>query len=245
MKKLALLFAVAGVACLGVLALRALPVRAAPQVLVETLPAPVVVPDVVLPPAPAVRVENHAAEEAHANIEAYTLEIMNSWTPASKSVPTVDYRDVANSIANVTESPDDADLLAAIGYWEGARYAAYVDDGSCNNPAWRKTPEGVRLMHIGGDCDHSHAHSLWQIHPVEDKDAPTYKFCSLAAIESREGAAKCALEIAHRSLNGTGTLAWYTGEWDGPHPKADERLEFAKRARAKHPFHVAKATGVE
>lgn len=128
-------------------------------------------------------------------------------------------------------------LLAGLSYWEGARYAAYVDELRCQDDAWRVTPDGARLMRFGGDCDHKKAHSLFQIHPVEDHSSSLYALCSAEVIDgSRLGAARCALEIAGRSLKSTGTLSSYTGEFWGDHPKADVRLSFVRDALGKHPF---------
>jgi len=165
---------------------------------------------------------------------SYLLTVMSDWPPALKAVPAVPYRDVAESIATVTHDPDDAVLLAALGYFEGARYAEYVDSGDCNDRAWVKSAEGRRLSRWG-TCDHLIARSLWQIHPQDDPISPTRGLCSTEAISTRVGAARCALDIARRSLKATGNLSYYTGEWNGPHPKADERLEFARRALKKHP----------
>ena len=93
------------------------------------------------------------------------------------------------------------------------------------------------MMRQGGDCDSNKSWSLWQVRPIVDKSAPLYKLCSLAVIqESRDNAARCALEIAHSSMKAVGSLANYTGEWDGPHPAADKRWDFAQKALAKRPF---------
>ena len=203
----------------------------------------------------------------HEHLRAYVLDVMNGWTHAVSSMPVADYDDVASDIATaVIAEPDDgqhcglmpsvdgfrrclwgvpswdsdhakATLLAALGYWEGARYAAYVDEYKCQDPVWRASPEGQKLMHLGGDCDHKLARSLFQIHPIEDKESPLYALCNAAAIESgRLPAARCALELAGRSMKSTGNLSNYTGEFWGEHPKADQRSDFAKTALSKHPF---------
>lgn len=164
----------------------------------------------------------------------YLLGVMNDWPPALAAVPSVPYRDIAEDIASVTSDPNDAVLLAALGYFEGARYAQYVDDYSCNDPKWVRSTEGIRLTHWG-TCDHGLAHSIWQIHPQDDRSSPTHGLCSTEAVSTRVGAARCALDMAHRSLAATGNLSYYTGEWGESHPKAAERLEFAKRALKKHP----------
>jgi hypothetical protein len=206
----------------------------------------------------------------HEHLRAYTLDVMNGWSHAVPSMPVADYGDVASDLSMaVIMEPDDGQhcglmpaadgfrrclwgvpgwnsdhaktvLLAALGYFEGARYAAYVDEYKCQDDAWRASPEGIALMHRGGDCDHKHAHSMFQIHPVEDKDSPLYALCNAAVVDSgRLPAARCALAIAGRSMKSTGDLSNYTGEFWGEHPKADLRLDFATRAVVKHPFTAA------
>jgi hypothetical protein len=225
------------VACSAFLIARALPVHA-------DLPAPhrfdilTSSEQVAAPLVPAAPLEPDlgavAAEARRVELVEYTTAVMASWPKAL--IPAVSNLDVATSIVNVTASADDAILLAGIGYFEGARYAEYVDSGHCNDPVWRRSPEGVAMMHHG-DCDHGQAHSTWQVHPIQDKSSPLYALCSVDAVDSsREGAARCALELAHQSLRATGTLANYTGEWTGPHPAADVRLSFVKKALAAHPF---------
>ena len=222
-------------------------------------------PSAVPVPAPVEGDTRDNARREH--LREYTLDVMNGWTHAVPSMPVADYGDVASDLAMaVIMEPDDGQhcklmasadgfrrcawnvpgwdsdhakttLLAALGYFEGARYAAYVDEGKCNDDAWRATPEGAHLMHMGGDCDHKHAHSLFQIHPVEDKDSPLYELCNATAVDSgRLPAARCALAIAGRSLKHTGDLSDYTGEFWGEHPKATQRLDFAAHALARRPF---------
>jgi hypothetical protein len=169
-------------------------------------------------------------------LRGYLLTVMNDWPHALAKVPAVPYEDIADSILGATSDAKDAVLLAALGYFEGARYAQYVDDGSCNDPVWLRTKEGNRLSHWGM-CDGGNAYTIFQIHPHR-KGSKLYDLCNKDVITaSRTNAAKCALEIAHRSLARTKTLVDYTGEWGAPgHPKADERLSFARRASAKHPY---------
>jgi len=164
-------------------------------------------------------------------------DVMGGWAHAVKELPTADYHEVATDIASVVQHHEDGVLLAGLGYWEGARYAAYVDDGRCNDPAWRASAEGRWLMVRWGDCDGGHAHSLWQIHPIIDVSSRLYPFCSLEAIGDRRGAARCALEIARSSMTSTGDLCGYTGEFQVIGcPKAEQRLTFVLEAVAKHPF---------
>ena len=132
---------------------------------------------------------------------------------------------------------DKAVLLAAIAYYEGSRFSSYVDDGRCNDKTWRKDPANARTMKLGGACDGGHAWSLWQIHPFTQTDPEAFSVCSRDLVSSsRLGAARCALDIARRSMLERGNLSWYAGESAYSHPKADERLEFARRAVHGHPF---------
>ena len=204
---------------------------------------PVALPDVTLTstrPEPVAPVQEEPPAFDPATVD-YLLTVMNDWPPALQALPSVPYRDVAESIASVTNDPSDAVLLASLGYFEGARYAVYVDSLACNDATWIKTNEGKRLSGWG-TCDRGptdrigRAHSIWQIHPVEDRSSPLYAICNQQVVDSsRESAARCALALAKNSLKATGSLSWYTGEWGESHPKADERLGFAKRALKKHP----------
>jgi hypothetical protein len=56
-----------------------------------------------------------------------------------------------------------AHFVAALGFQESG-FREYVDDGRCNDREWQKTAEGIHLTHIGGACDGTLAHSMWQIH---------------------------------------------------------------------------------
>lgn len=226
----------------------AVPVRADPVLDSPAVPQAVELPIVV--PAPVLRLESTASTVAHDDpLVSYLLAVMSDWPPALPAVPAVPYRDVAESIAiatagndNAQERSRDAVLLAALAYWEGARYAQYVDQLRCNDPEWVKSSEGSRLTHWG-NCDRhkgeaaGEAFTLWQIHPIVDRDAPLYGACNQKVItQSRSDAAACALEIAHRSMRRIGSLSDYTGEWTGPHPLANERWNFAQRALQTHPF---------
>jgi hypothetical protein len=203
----------------------------------------------------------------HEHLRAYTLDVMNGWSHAVPSMPVADYGDVASDLSMaVIMEPDDGQhcglmpaadgfrrclwgvpgwnsdhaktvLLAALGYWEGARYAAYVDDGRCDDKAWRNDPVNSRMVHLGGNCDNGHAMSLWQIHPIVDQASSLHALCSPEIVSgSRLGAARCALALARMSMASYGNLVGYTGEpiWD--HTKADKRLDFAQTALTKHPF---------
>lgn len=174
-------------------------------------------------------------------------DVMERWTPAARKLQAADYHEVAIDLAHAVLARPSADpwkdgvLLAALGYFEGARYAKYVDDGSCNDPAWRKDPANAVMLRSWGDCDGGYAHSIFQIHPIVDPSSSLYGLCSLKAISDRRGAAECALAIARRSVDSTGSLSGYTGEDSTYCPKAEQRMKFALDAIEKHPFHGAAA----
>ena len=261
MSKTAVLFSL--VACLmGLvvpLATSNHPAVAGPQA--PPAPSPVEAIAPLAPAAEPIRPTEAPVKPPLSPLATYTLEIMKSWPHAMPQVPTADYESIATDIAAVAGTPENAVLLAAIGYWEGARYAAYVDDGRCDTwmaeaqahgrrRADPKTgiftrvadktilPREAQRLLAYGDCDGGKAATIFQIHPVENRAAPIHADCSLEVITaSRRNAAKCALEMAEQSVRLTGDLSSYTGEWGADkHPKAVERLSFAKNAMKKHPF---------
>jgi len=220
-------------------------------------------------------------------------DIIEHWTPAPKQVPTASLPAVAWDMSRaVVHEPEDpghcatvkgtdgrkrclwgvpgwnsdhgkAVLLAAVGYWEGARYAKNVDDLSCNDAAWRADPANSALIHLTGNCDGGRAHSIFQIWPRTGSASvsPINESCSKDAVSVRYTAARCALQILRMSMMHTGDLTGYTGEtatradtgdddhralvvgmggasegsWGG-REKAMLRMEFARKALKKHPF---------
>jgi len=79
-------------------------------------------------------------------------------------------RDIASAAAVERGAwPDDitkghtAIMVLTLGF-EETLFRGYVDDGRCNDPKWRPTPEGYALMGVGGNCDGGVAHTIWQIH---------------------------------------------------------------------------------
>jgi hypothetical protein len=186
------------------------------------------------------------------HLAVYVQDVIGMW-PSAKiqevSEIQLSYDIAAAALEKPSSDPSqDAVLLAALAYFEGARFAEYVDSGECNDPEWRKHgfdvgpvhhPKGApatliwladEQMHIGGDCDGSRAHTLWQIHPALDPSGPLYAACKLDVIStSRRDAAFCALSIAREDPS----LGTYTG---GQMAKAEERLTFARKAIADHPF---------
>lgn len=136
-------------------------------------------------------------------------------------------------------------LGLTLAYWEGARFASYVDELLCNDPGWRK--DGVEygehiehghpmiywnsedLLHIGGHCDGGRAYSLWQVHIESGLFALDPAGVTSAKMADRVYAASVGIALACRSLRDAGNLREYSGEPRDYHPKADERLAFAQR----------------
>jgi|GEM_PF-3362472 len=219
----------------------------------------------VLAPPPVEVVEDSPAlppvDPRLAPLKDYILTAMNSWPHAVKQVPVAPYEDVAQDIAETVLEGDpawdedttrarSAILLAGIGYFEGARYAQYVDDGSCNKWMWKArlagsihpnmavlSPEERRLLAYGS-CDGGFAYGLGQIHAMTwDADGKRVQLTPDLLSVRRENL-RAMLMIARHSLRVTGGLCGYTGEmaWRGGCPKAVERLTFVKSYIAKHPY---------
>ena len=56
-----------------------------------------------------------------------------------------------------------ANLVSSLAFNE-SRFEKFVDDGRCNDKKWQGTEEGKHLTKIGGNCDGTYAHSMWQLH---------------------------------------------------------------------------------
>jgi len=223
-----------GLLCATVLVLT-LDVRRAPVGVTQMMPRATCETRTRAPDEPRVDVREE-------QLTSYTLDRMKEWPPAV--IPAVPYEPLARDIAQAalkrgsSDPAADAVFLAGLAYWEGARFAHYVDAGLCNDEGWRESGEdqgwtASMLIKAGGNCDHGRAHTLWQIWPKDDPTSPLYAKCrSEIVTRDRVGAALCALAIASSDES----LCRYTGEtW--PHcPKAEERLEFARQALSAHPF---------
>jgi hypothetical protein len=162
-----------------------------------------------------------------------TAAVMAKWPASQPEVKQVPLEDIALSIATVIaeEGPiwkDDvggkrsAIMLAALAYFEGARFASYVDSGACNNGTAGK------LIHYG-DCDHGRAHSLWQVWPRTWQEGDRKEVFDAQRLRDRREAARAALLIARSSFKARGNLSCYTGENADEHPKADAREGFARK----------------
>lgn len=121
-----------------------------------------------------------------------------------------------------------------------SRLRAYVDDGRCNDRAWRASPEGARLVALGGPCDGGRAWTVWQMHLTDlggvvlrpptaappdwrpregrpaDPAAGEIEVPAADAIQDRRLAARAAWHELRRALRSVGgaDLCGYTGEWD-------------------------------
>lgn len=126
-------------------------------------------------------------------------------------------------------------LLAAIAFFESG-FRDYVDSGRCNDPAWRSSDEGRRMLAAHADCDHGIAVSIWQIHPSTLYFERLREEATAEKLRDRRYAASVALRLAYRSIEGSGSLAGYTGEDPSFCPKADARLNFAVDQADKHPL---------
>lgn len=178
-------------------------------------------------------------------LEQATFDLISGWAGPDRAVAQAPLEGVAQTIGRVAESEPpvedavprgytkharpalySAAVLAGLGYFEGVRFAAYVDDGRCNDLEWRRTDEGKNLLRFG-DCDHSRAYSLWQVWPS------TWRGATATGMHDRATAARTALAIARESIRVTGSLCRYSGE-PYPHcPKARERERYIDRAYAR------------
>lgn len=185
-----------------------------------------------------------------AALAAYVETAMRAWSKETDK--SASYDDVARDIAEVSLSEDPAYdddenrgrtavLLTTLAYFEGARFARYVDDGSCNDKKWRKSKAGYDMVLARADCDAGWAVSLWQVHAATFYFGNgKYQSVSMDELKDRETAIRVALRIVRKSLAEHAGLCEYSGEY-GPCPKANLRLHFAERYSAKHPFAGATA----
>jgi hypothetical protein len=148
---------------------------------------------------------------------------------------------IADDIATVVLSEerafdDDASgqrtalLLVSIAHYEtGRSWSVWVDNGKCNDEAWRKAHS--LWMRRGGDCDGGKAWSMWQVHvPGDSVEA------GRALVVDRKSAIRAALTIARASLKAGRGLCYYSGE-TFPHCRlADLRLETARHWTDMFPY---------
>jgi hypothetical protein len=126
-------------------------------------------------------------------------------------------------------------MLSLADYETGHSWSAWVDDGSCNDPAWR---ESHKLWMRNGDCDSGKAWSMWQVHAPGDNPeiGRTY-------VVDRKNGIRAALLVARESLKAGVGLCHYTGEAFPRCRLGDRRLNTAKDWVTKYPFRPEIASG--
>jgi hypothetical protein len=163
---------------------------------------------------------------------------------------------IASDIAEVVESepplwssPVKTALVVASIAKHESEFAQWVEDGRCNDPEWRKSTEGLRLLRKKGDCDSGHAYGLGQMHVAPavllvDGDAGWVllrhpeegAITPKDVIADRKLAFKVELHMLRRSIQARLGLCGYTGEVERPCPKGEKRLETAVTWYKAHPF---------
>jgi hypothetical protein len=126
-------------------------------------------------------------------------------------------------------------LLVSIAHYEtGRSWASWVDDGRCNDEAWRTSHKLWMTEHATGkvhDCDGGNAYSMWQIHvPGDSHEA------GMALVRDRKAAIRAALAIARASIQAGVGLCHYSGE-AFPHCRlANARLQTARSWVTRFPY---------
>lgn len=99
-------------------------------------------------------------------IAAAVFSALHAWLPA---VPIATVETFADAIAVATDAAHHGERfaleLAAVAV-EESHLTDYVLSGQCNDPAWRRSPEGLRAMahDSRGNCDGGSAIGAWQVH---------------------------------------------------------------------------------
>jgi hypothetical protein len=170
-------------------------------------------------------------------LSIYLLTVLSAIAPR---VPASRLESIAADVAAVTLAEPrafDGDssgqrtalLLLSIARWEtGGSWAAWVDDGRCNDPAWRAAHAALMK---GGDCDGGAAYGLWQVHAPGDDPAVGRTY-----VADRRVGIRAALAVARASLESGRGLCGYSGEQPPHCPKAALRLETARRWVTEFPF---------
>ncbi len=228
------------------------PVSAEPEEVPAEVPTALVAQPIALP---------EIAKADPVKVEAmkdYLLVAMKTWSPA-KTMPHKDishYDAIAQDIASVVLSPSEptlfegdddkhrtAILITTLAFFEG-RFLTYVDNGDCNDGAWRKEAWNKKEIWAPNICDGGYAYTLWQIHDeggIELSNGEwTYKFGSVKGtdmVANRQLAVVTALHFVRKSLRVSHGLCGYTGD-DGC-SKATTRMRFAHAYLEHHPFTAA------
>lgn len=120
-------------------------------------------------------------------------------------------------------------LATSLAHYEtGRSWASWIDDGSCNEPAWRARHADLLRA---GDCDGGHAWGMWQVHVPGDSVT-----LGKALVADRKAGIRAALAIATASLQAHVGLCQYSGE-HYPHCRlAELRLWTARKWVSLFPF---------
>lgn len=199
----------------------------------------------------------------------YILAAMTTWVPISSQTANGEdemdakarYESIAEDIADVTFDENEpvvfsgdsgrlktAIEIASIGSYEGG-FQKFVEDGTCNDPAYK--PDGR------GNCDGHSAFTTWQIHvfsggyiitgdtlsgvnymPEYAKEHPDEVIRGKDLIANRRLAIRVALRLVLASYRRHHNLCSYTGERCvmETHPKGDARHGRAVRYINVNPF---------
>jgi hypothetical protein len=134
-------------------------------------------------------------------------------------------------------------LLVSLAHYEtGRSWAAWVDDGRCNDEQWRAAH--LRWL-VGGDCDGKRAWGMWQVHAPGDDPAIGRTY-----VVDRKTGIRAALAIARSSLQMGIGLCAYSGEKYPSCRLARMRLETARNWVSRFPYdpatqHADEPTGIE
>jgi len=172
-------------------------------------------------------------------MHALALYLLTVLTIIAPKLDMTRARSISTDIAAVVVSDerafrDDADghktalLLLSIAHFEtGKSWAAWIDDGRCNDPAWRATHASWLR---GGDCDGGRSYSMWQLLVPGN---PRY---GKSLVANRQLAVRAALAHARMSLQLNGNLCAYSGERPPHCSKAKTRLETAREWAERFPY---------
>jgi len=190
------------------------------------------------------------------DLVSYITAALIAWTPATKERPAdvVAQRvaTVAEDIAAVVQDEPPlwasrfktALVLASIAHHE-SDLEDWVQDGRCNDAAWRL--DHLELVRRRGSCDGGHAYGLWQEHVwpaallLPNSGWRLLRAPEPGAITPEDVladsrlSARVALHMVRQSVQTGQGLCGYTGETERPCPKGELRLHDAVQWYRTHP----------